>query len=165
MKFHQSYEINTVPTQFCFISQFRFTVFELIKWNKNEWGQYLQSSFPCVAFSDARKTGDICQHMGWFEVFFYRFKTKKVSTQGVLIGWSIKNTPKNSHRFVLTRLLIINTEFKHPLKHRGLLGDFLVVRSCPFFRIYAYPKIWTNLFQIVFKNIHHFYRKGSLTND
>ena len=30
------------PTQFCFISQFCFTVFELWKWNKNEWGQYIQ---------------------------------------------------------------------------------------------------------------------------
>ena len=28
------------PTQFCFITQFCFTVFEPWKWNKNEWGQY-----------------------------------------------------------------------------------------------------------------------------
>ena len=33
----------TIPTQFCFISQFCFPVFEPWKWNKNEWGQYVVS--------------------------------------------------------------------------------------------------------------------------
>ena len=35
----------TVSTQFCFISQFCFNVLERGKWNKNEWGHYIESCF------------------------------------------------------------------------------------------------------------------------